>query len=104
LEIIKCRNSRHSSLSHPYTIVRGFGLLVQGKAPIKSKTSKSPAELKRQLRKFEKNFSKRVWSNIIASLDNLNDEDFADVDLNQLVDDLVTTYSEEKDVNAKKNG
>jgi KaiC/GvpD/RAD55 family RecA-like ATPase len=104
LEIIKCRNSRHSAVSHPYTIVRGFGLLVQGKAPRKSKTTKSTEDLKRQLRKYEKTFSKRVWSNIISSLDNLNDEDFADVDLNQLVDDLVTTYSEEKDVNAKKNG
>ncbi len=104
LEIVKCRNSRHSNLSHPYTIVRGFGLLVQGKARRQSKTKRIPKELKRQLQKHEKSFSKRVWNNIVSSLDNLNDEDFADVDLEQLVTDMVTTYSKEKNSNAKKNG
>ncbi len=104
LEIIKCRNSRHSDLSHPYTIVRGFGLLVQGKAGSVRKTKRAPEELKKLLKKYEKSFSKRVWNNIKASLDNLTDEDFENVDLNQLVNDLITTYSEETDLNAKKNG
>ena len=104
LEIVKCRNSRHSELSHPYTIVKGFGLLVQGRTRRLNKTRKAPEALKRQLAKHEKSFSKRVWNNIINSLDRLNDEDFADVDLTQLVSDLVTAYSEDKDKNAKKNG
>lgn len=104
LEIVKCRNSRHSNLSHPYTIVRGFGLLVQGRAGKVSKTKKAPEEIKKLLKKYEKTFSKRVWNNIKGSLDNLTDEDFENVDLTQLVNDLVTTYSEETDSNAKKNG
>ncbi len=105
LEIVKCRNSRHSKLSHPYWIAKGFGLLVQGKKTPENITKKAPAELKKQLKKYEKSFSKRVWDNIKSSLNELNDEDFADVDLAQLVKDLVTTYSEEADVNAtKKNG
>lgn len=104
LEIVKCRNSRHSELSHPYTIVKGFGLLVQGRTRRLNKTRKAPEALKRQLAKHQKSFSKRVWNNIISSLDSLNDEDFADVDLTQLVSDLVTAYSEDKDKNAKKNG
>lgn len=97
MEIVKCRNSRHSNLSHPYTIVRGFGLLVQGKTRRASKTRRAPEELKKQLKKHEKKFSKRVWNNIIKSLDNLKDEDFTDVNLSQLVNDLVNTYSEGKD-------
>jgi hypothetical protein len=104
LEIVKCRNSRHSELSHPYTIVKGFGILVQGRTRRLDKTRKAPESLKEQLAKYEKSFSKRVWANIISSLDNLNDEDFADVDLTQLVADLVTAYSKEKDKDAKKNG
>jgi KaiC/GvpD/RAD55 family RecA-like ATPase len=104
LEIVKCRNSRHSELSHPYTIVKGFGILVQGRTRSLDRTRKAPEALKQQLAKHEKSFSKRVWANIISSLDNLNDEDFADVDLNQLVTDLVTTYSEERNEDAKKNG
>lgn len=104
LEIVKCRNSRHSNLSHPYSIVRGFGLLVQGKPKRESKTRRAPEELKKQLKKHEKQFSRKVWNNIIASLDNLKDEDFAGVDLNQLANDLITTYSEAKGSNAKKNG
>ncbi len=97
LEIVKCRNSRHSKLSHPYTIAKGFGLLVQGKTGPEHKTRKTPEEIKKQLQKYEKSFSKRVWENILTSLDNLNDEDFADVDLNQLVKDLITAYSEDTD-------
>jgi KaiC/GvpD/RAD55 family RecA-like ATPase len=104
LEIVKCRNSRHTELSHPYTIVKGFGILVQGRTRSLDRTRKAPEALKQQLAKHEKSFSKRVWANIISSLDNLNDEDFADVDLNQLVTDLVTTYSEERNEDAKKNG
>jgi circadian clock protein KaiC len=95
LEIVKSRNSRHSDLSHPYTIVRGFGLLVHGMTGKISKTKKAPEELKKLLKKYEKSFSKRVWNNIKTSLDNLTDEDFENVDLAQLVSDLVTTYSEE---------
>lgn len=104
LEIVKCRNSRHSKVSHPYTIAKGFGLLVQGKAGLETKSKKVPEELKKQLKKFEKKFSKRVWENVMATIDNLNDEDFEDVDLGQLVNDLVLTYSEEVKANAKKNG
>ena len=104
LEIVKSRNSRHSNLSHPYTIVRGFGLLVQGKAKIEDKTRQAPKELKKLLKKHEKSFSNRVWNNIKISLDNLTDEDFENVDLKQLVNDLIMTYSEESDTNAKKNG
>lgn len=104
LEIVKCRNSRHSKLSHPYTIAKGFGLLVQGRTSPETKTNKAPEELKRKLKNYEKSFSKRVWDNILTSLDNLNDSDFADVDLDQLINDLVMTYSEEKDLDAKKNG
>ncbi len=104
LEIVKCRNSRHSEISHPYTIAKGFGLLVQGKTSSQQKTRKVPDEIKKQLQKHEKSFSKRVWENIISYLDNLNDEDFAEVDLNQLVADLVATYGEDVDLNAKKNG
>ena len=104
LEIVKCRNSRHSELSHPYTIVPGFGIRVQGRTRRVRNTRQSPAALSRPLVKDLKSFSKRVWNNINNSLDNLNDEDFADVDLTQLVTDLVTAYSEDKDKNAKKNG
>ena len=104
LEIVKCRNSRHSNLSHPYTIVKGFGLLVQGKTRRKVKTNKATEEIKRELLKYEKKFSKKAWDNMMMSLNNLNDEDFANVDLNQLVNDLIITYSERKVLNVKKNG
>lgn len=97
LEIVKCRNSRHSNLSHTYTIVKGFGLLVQGRTRRIEKTKKVPQELKKLLKKYEKSFSARVWNNIKSSLDNLNDEDFEDVDITQLVEDLIMTYSEETD-------
>jgi KaiC/GvpD/RAD55 family RecA-like ATPase len=104
LEIVKCRNSRHSKISHPYTIAKGFGLLIQGKTSPQQKTRKVPDEIKKQLQKHEKSFSKRVWENIRSYLDNLNDEDFTEVDINQLVADLVATYGEDVDLNAKKNG
>jgi KaiC/GvpD/RAD55 family RecA-like ATPase len=101
LEIVKCRNSRHSRISHPYTIVRGFGLLVKGKPQPQDLTRRIPEDIKKRLKKHEKRFSKRIWANIVASLDNLRDEDFADVDINQLVNDMVNTYGEEVETDAK---
>src|SRR5438093_1368350 len=30
LKIVKCRNSRHSPVSHPFQIVRGLGIVIEG--------------------------------------------------------------------------
>ncbi len=84
--------------------MRGFGLLVKGKPQPQDLTRRVPDDIKKRLKKYEKRFSKRIWSNIVVSLDNLRDEDFADVDVNQLVNDLVATYGEEVEPDAKTNG
>lgn len=95
LKIIKCRNSRHSEISHPYTIVKGFGLIIQGKSLLGNPTKKIPDELRKKLKKHEKQFSRTVWRQIQESLEYLTDYDLSDLDLDQLVNDIVMSYKEE---------
>src|SRR5438046_67826 len=49
LKILKCRNSRHSPGSHPFQIVRGLGIVVQGVDGGRPVTAKTPSQLRQLL-------------------------------------------------------
>ena len=92
LEIVKCRNSRHSKKSHMYKILRGFGIVLQPSAEtpvLENKISEKVKDLiedneeitdanKRRLRQY---------------LENLNDEDFQDLKIEELLKNIMEEYS-----------
>ena len=92
LEIVKCRNSRHSKLSHQYKILHGFGIIVQRSDIIKRATHRVPNELKKEIMKHKK-ISKSTLKMILDYLDSLNDEDFRELDTGNVIKSLLEEYT-----------
>jgi KaiC/GvpD/RAD55 family RecA-like ATPase len=93
LEIPKCRSSRHSDLSHPYRIIKGFGLVVLPYR-LEDTTKKITPELRRPLEKTLVRLPLKVRARIASALDELTDADFKEIDIHQLLRDLIDDYTE----------
>jgi len=92
LEIIKCRNSRHSKLNHRFNILHGFGIMIQQREEPKKVTRKIPNLLKRNLVK-EKKISKTALKKINNYLETLRDHDFEDMDISSVIQNIMEEYS-----------
>jgi len=74
LKIVKCRNSRHSQSRHPYQILRGFGIVLEGGEARRPTTAKVPSQLRQML--LTRALPKAVLERLEKSLDGLTDDDF----------------------------
>jgi KaiC/GvpD/RAD55 family RecA-like ATPase len=92
LKIIKCRGSKHSKFSHPYKILRGFGIVLQGVTAPKKITKKIPNQLKNILQKSR--LSPTAYQKISFLLDELDDNDFEGIDMEQIISDILHLYEE----------
>lgn len=92
MEIIKCRNSRHSKLAHKYSILHGFGIMIQAQDEQKKATKKIPNLLKRNLEK-EKKMPKSSLKKINDYLETLKDHDFDDLDISMVIQNIMEEYT-----------
>jgi len=90
LRIIKCRSSRHSQESHPYRIIRGLGLIVEGKNRSKKVTREIPNKLENILN--TKRIPTPIKKQFQKVLKDLRDEDFKGLPLEDLIDDIIDEY------------
>jgi len=92
LKIIKCRNSRHSQMRHPYEILRGFGIILQGVDARRPVTAKVPAQLRQLL--LTRALSKTVLERLEKSLDGLTDDDFRNLKPEQVLELILQEYQD----------
>jgi len=92
MKIVKCRSSRHSSLVHPYHIVRGLGLLVEP-GPYHKPGGQKLATQARELLATRPAL-KPVAARLDKLLGGLADEDLQNLTVEQLVDLLSREYGE----------
>ena len=92
LEIIKCRNSRHSKLAHKFSILHGFGIMIQQEDKQIKATRKIPNLLKRNLEK-EKKIPKSSLKKINDYLETLKDHDFDDLDISTVIQNIMEEYT-----------
>ncbi len=91
LEIVKCRNSRHSKLLHSYKIIHGFGIMIQQNLMEINDSTEVPERLKKELWKG-KRVSKTLKERIERYLDVLRDEDFEDMDTSVVMANILDEY------------
>jgi KaiC/GvpD/RAD55 family RecA-like ATPase len=91
LEIVKCRNSRHSKLFHPYRIIHGFGIMIQQNLMEINDSTEIPEKIKRDLWKG-KRVSKTLKARIDKYLDELRDEDFENMDTSIIIANIIEEY------------
>jgi len=90
LNIVKCRNSRHSPSAHPFQIVRGLGIVIEGVDGRKTVSAKVPSQLRQLL--LTHSMPKNVRDALEKSLDGLTDEDFRSLKPEQVLDLIVQEY------------
>ena len=94
LKIVKARSTRHSEMSHPYTIVRGLGLIVdQGEFRQKG-GAKVPDQL-RALLDAKKTLPPAVRERVGKALELLTDDDFKGLKPEQLLAYIIEEFAEE---------
>jgi len=90
LKIVKCRNSRHSPVSHPFQIVRGLGIVIQGVDGGRPATVKTPSQLRQLL--LTRSMPKNVRDALDKSLDGLTDADFRGLKPEEVLDLILQEY------------
>jgi len=90
LQVIKCRNSRHSPESHPYEIIRGLGVVLEGVDPKRVITAKVPSQLRQLL--LSRALPKDVREHLEKSLDGLTDDDFRSLKPEQVLELILQEY------------
>lgn len=90
LNIVKCRNSRHSPSAHPFQIVRGLGIVIEGVDGRKTVSAKAPSQLRQLL--LTHSMPKNVRDALEKSLDGLTDEDFRSLKPEQVLELLIQEY------------
>lgn len=92
LQVIKCRNSRHSADLHPYEILRGLGLVLQGIEPRGPITAKGPSQLRQML--LTRALPSRVRDSLEKALDGLTDEDFRSLKPERVLELILQEYAQ----------
>lgn len=90
LNIVKCRNSRHSPSAHAFQIVRGLGIVIEGVDGRKAVTAKVPSQLRQLL--LTHSMPKNVRDALEKSLDGLTDDDFRTLKPEQVLELIIQEY------------
>ncbi|MCK5547608.1 MAG: hypothetical protein KAI64_01240 [Thermoplasmata archaeon] len=98
LEILKCRNSKHSNHSHFFKVVKGFGLIIQNngqkKRPAEKITNRIPKLLATRLKDRLDELPLFARERIVNTLVRLKDNDFEKLDVDSLVEGIFEDYNE----------
>ncbi len=90
LQVIKCRNSRHDQEPHPFEILRGIGIVLEGVDMHRTVTAKGPSQLRQLL--LTHALPKNVRDHLEKSLDGLTDDDFRALKADQVLELILQEY------------
>lgn len=91
MRIVKSRSSWHSTISHPYSIFKGVGIVIEG-VDIGIESKKFPDDLKKNLvAKFEK-LPKDYRDKLTSMVENLTAQDIGTMNPSQLISLILNEY------------
>ncbi len=90
LNIVKCRNSRHSPSAHAFQIIRGLGIVIEGVDSRKAVSGKAVSQLRQLL--LTHSMPKNVRDALEKSLDGLTDDDFRTLKPEQVLELIIQEY------------
>ena len=99
LKIIKCRSSRHSHFWHPYTIVRGSGVIVQ-EAKLASEAPKRIVDMQTKLDEIFAGIPKskkteltpKIKQSIFKTIEALSKENIGPLDPDYILNQILMEY------------
>lgn len=91
MRIVKSRSSWHSTISHPYSIFKGVGIVIEG-VDIGIETKPFPDDLKKKLEaKFEK-LPKEYRDKLVNIVESLTSQDIGTMNPSQLISLILNEY------------
>lgn len=91
MRIVKSRSSWHSTISHPYSIFKGVGIVIEG-VDIGIESKKFPDDLKKKLEaKFDK-LPKEYGEKLKSMVESLTSQDIGTMNPNQLISLILNEY------------
>jgi KaiC/GvpD/RAD55 family RecA-like ATPase len=91
MRIVKSRSSWHSTISHPYSIFKGIGIVIEG-VDIGIETKPFPEDLQKKLQaKFEK-LPKDYRDKLIGMVESLTEQDIGTMNPSQLISLILNEY------------
>ncbi len=99
LKIIKCRSSKHSRFWHPYTIVRGSGIIVQ-QAALASQSPKQVVDMSallndalEQIPKEKKSkLTPKIRQSLVRTINKLSQEDIGALEPGYILTQILSEY------------
>ncbi len=99
MKIIKCRSSKHSRFWHPYTIVRGSGIIAQ-KAKLASQVPKNVVDMTSLLNGIFEQLPKekrakltpKVRQSLIRTINKISQEDIGHLDPEYILTQILSEY------------
>jgi KaiC/GvpD/RAD55 family RecA-like ATPase len=91
MRIVKSRSSWHSSISHPYQIFKGVGIVIEG-VDVGIESKKFPDDLKKSLvAKFDK-LPKGYKEKLVSMVEGLTTQDIGTMNPHQLISLILNEY------------
>jgi KaiC/GvpD/RAD55 family RecA-like ATPase len=91
MRIVKSRSSWHSTISHPYTIFKGIGLIIEG-VDVGIESHRFPDDLRESLlKKFEK-LPKEQKEKLTSIVENVSTQDIGTMNPHQLMSLILNEY------------
>ena len=93
LKIVKCRNSWHSEVFHPYRIITGLGLVVQHENFRKTIKKESTVLLVKELEKNAHLLPKNIYQRMQKTFKDLTDAELGEISHSELMRHVIEEYS-----------
>lgn len=94
LKIVKARSTRHSEMSHPYTIVKGLGLIVD-RGEFRPRGGTKVANQLKALLTARKQLAPEAQERVVKALDLLTDDDFRGLKAEDVLSYIIEEFAEE---------
>ncbi len=98
IKVIKARSTRHSQREHPYSIIKGLGMVIENSEEGARTGKKATRAFRALLKENRSRIPVFAYQRILKAAEEMNDEDFQSISPAELVNEIVKEYSE----NAKK--
>ncbi|HEQ78815.1 MAG TPA: circadian clock protein KaiC, partial [Euryarchaeota archaeon] len=96
VKIVKARSTRHSEVEHPYSILKGLGVVVKSGEVKEEITTQIPSTLKDELRPYAGRIPTSVYRRLHKALNELEDADFENLSVDEVLKYILMEYPPKK--------
>jgi len=95
IKVIKARSTRHSQREHPYSIIKGLGMVIENTEEGMRSGKKATRAFRALLKENRSRIPVHVYQRIMKAAEEMSDEDFQAISPAELVTEVIKEYTED---------